>query len=900
MSPPPAESTLSTSTPRVEYNGCFTTIGDACAPYDPFQKASQLRLWIWPADTVVEVRDDRLEWPADETDSAPIQGGRLYIIELPRGTYELVLGLRLGGLEVDWRLEIIELPNSTLLDDILANKPEILARAGAAVDQDLPAAHLGFAHWVLANLLKTANKEASYTHLERAIEYHGAAGYHLDQLASAANLSWQLLYDGSPERAREVIEAIPQRAREPGLASYRRAYQRGLVAARTGDARNALRLLGNAVRQAERLGFRDKRRQALQVLANQLLLLGRGSEALRIFADLEQDFAGLGPCTQARILDNQAWHMLLEFESRRLAEDPLPKLLEARHLLANCRASKRNRAEQEREIEQQTVNQATNLALAYLHANQLDKAADELQEARRIRQRAQLWQVFWWQDIEARIALAQQQPQRALTLYEQLEASASSGYMPDVHIRAALGKARARKALGDAEEALRILGDNEILLEEAALQVPIDIDRARFFARRETSTRLYLQLLIDAGKKEQALSVARLARSRVLRSLLRDVHLARLTAPDRRRWQVKIDQYTALRSQLDHEQADDWQLAKDQLSQVRAKRLGHRQSLKHLLDEAYAMLSEARSSAAEWGRLESLPKLETGEVRLLYHPLPEGWVAFVESAAGIHFEILDQIDTAADPEILAAVLLQPFAREIAAASALRVLPYGAIRAVDFHALPFGDAPLLATRTVVYGLDLPPAPRSTAADKPVALVVADPTGDLPHSRQEARAMHFALSKKQPSQLLEGSSADGDAVRQGLAHSDFFYYAGHGVWASWESALPLHHGSRLDVGDVLALPRVPRQVILSACEAARSPIGAAESVAGIAQALLTAGSQQVVAATRPVNDQVAAKLMAILQRQWLASGDLAEALRRAQLQTRQENPQADWASFRLLER
>jgi len=77
------------------------------------------------------------------------------------------------------------------------------------------------------------------------------------------------------------------------------------------------------------------------------------------------------------------------------------------------------------------------------------------------------------------------------------------------------------------------------------------------------------------------------------------------------------------------------------------------------------------------------------------------------------------------------------------------LPYGPLRYVDFHALPFaGTQPLLATHLVAYSLDLPmrsaSAPRSS---HPVALVVGNPTRDLPTADTEAKTVGAAIQRWQ---------------------------------------------------------------------------------------------------------------------------------------------------------
>jgi CHAT domain-containing protein len=135
-------------------------------------------------------------------------------------------------------------------------------------------------------------------------------------------------------------------------------------------------------------------------------------------------------------------------------------------------------------------------------------------------------------------------------------------------------------------------------------------------------------------------------------------------------------------------------------------------------------------------------------------------------------------------------------------------------------------------------------------------------------------------------LEGRAAERDALLQDLPRVALFHYAGHAAVAgpsSVASALITAGGARIELGDLLALPRIPDVVILSACAAAASGAGdtAWSSTMGLAQAFLAAGARSVVAPTRDVSDAEARTFMATFYQSYGASGHatLAEAFRRA---------------------
>jgi CHAT domain-containing protein len=85
------------------------------------------------------------------------------------------------------------------------------------------------------------------------------------------------------------------------------------------------------------------------------------------------------------------------------------------------------------------------------------------------------------------------------------------------------------------------------------------------------------------------------------------------------------------------------------------------------------------------------------------------------------------------------------------------------------------------------------------------------------------------------------------------------------------------------------------VLSGCDSAKSQ-GDAEGL-GLAQAFVAAGSNEVLAPVRPVADGLAAKLASHVHRN---PAPLATALREAVAALRREDPNADWAAFRVLAR
>jgi CHAT domain-containing protein len=204
------------------------------------------------------------------------------------------------------------------------------------------------------------------------------------------------------------------------------------------------------------------------------------------------------------------------------------------------------------------------------------------------------------------------------------------------------------------------------------------------------------------------------------------------------------------------------------------------------------------------------------------------------------------------------------------------------------------ANVIDAATVTYGADLPS--HANPPESHAALVLSDPNGNLAAARDEGRDVASALARSWNVVSLEGEDATSAAVRDALAHADLFHFAGHGRAAGragWSSAMPLASG-QLSLGDILALPRAPARVVLSACD------GAHTGGMSLAQAFLVAGSRAVVASTRPVRDDVARAITSALYESLVADphADLASALRDAQLAVRTRIPDADWSAFRAL--
>src|SRR5262249_35108972 len=95
--------------------------------------------------------------------------------------------------------------------------------------------------------------------------------------------------------------------------------------------------------------------------------------------------------------------------------------------------------------------------------------------------------------------------------------------------------------------------------------------------------------------------------------------------------------------------------------------------------------------------------------------------------------------------------------------------YGYLARVDFHKFLWEGRPLLERFRVTYGVDLPRVRSAAPAlgKAPLAILVANPRGDVPGTGRAAPFVEVALKERGfRVELIEGEAATHDAVRAAL--------------------------------------------------------------------------------------------------------------------------------------
>jgi cellulose synthase operon protein C len=891
--PEPAISVAAPPAPEVEYDGCWAIYqpGPVCAlrPDLPFS------LWVKdePGLTAKIQAGAELQRVAGKE----VEGGRFFTLSLPprASSVQIRLCRADGACGPPWALALAPPEMPSWLGGIqkLQNdrKDQEACRELEQRQASASAKEKGFIFRELSLLCGDA-KRAEY--LEKGIEADHAVG-DLKGWVEKITLLTKLDIDHSRfSQARQRLEALRQYLppAAPAISRYQVAYYRGLLGKGEDDYRLALEQLQQAADLAEQIGRPELWWKAEQLLAVVLQEVGRSPEAAKMFASLDAHrYPDLGqPCDLGRFLTNEGWSQLVAREAGAITADPIPILNEAKLEFAahSCPSEER-------------LISLLNLALADLQAHRRNAAGQALDEARPLASTATPTNHLWWLDLEAR-SILYNDPARALQLYDQLAGEAKRALSLEGRFRAAVGRAHAHRKLRQSAKALADFAEADGLIDQQSSQVPLQEGRDTLVGQREGATRDYLDLLLAEDENKRAFELVRRDRSRLLHQLAIRDRLTQLDPGDQRTWDRALSEYRRLRLRIDQEASRQWGLPLDQIESAKRKHADQLVKAQQALDHAVAGLGDPGDQAGF-----SPPGKD--EVILAYHPLPKGWVRFAAHGDRIEAERFELPAPLPGKPALASLLLAPFQDAVEKAGRVRVLPFGPLQAVDFHALPFGDRgePLLAHHLVIYSLDLPVRRPSPLAGKPRALLVSNPRsgqGYLPAARTEADRAAAAI-KGWPGWTLERLDDRGPtraAVSRRLPDVDFFHFAGHGSFAGfggWDSALPLADGSLLTLGDILTLRRVPRWIVLSVCDADQTSPDAPGEGIGLANAFLLAGSQGVIAANRIVDDKTAGDLLSRFYQDWHPGADLALPLQRAELGCLQQSPKADCTSFRLIE-
>jgi len=718
--------------------------------------------------------------------------------------------------------------------------------------------------------LARGDTAAAIASLRASIPSLALAGRLSEEADDRFALSWVLSQATLQfEDARRTVEELEPRTYADGHT--RSFYYRALAHAASGDVRTALSLLDRAQQEASRLGLTRDARDADEQLAIIQLDIGRNGDARRRLQALAATGEKDAPCLRA----DRAVNLARATRADGAIAEAATLFNGALEIVRTTCASELRQANIHLELAK-TAADTADFTLARTH---LDASRAASKTPRLPIYLAQL-------DLEGQLALASGHPKDALRAFDREEDVAKSSGVPHPRWAALLGRAEALEALGRGDDARDAYLAAEAVLDDVALLIPIAERRAAPFALWRRSAVGLVDLLVRRGRHAEAFEASRRAHARTLRGLVVHSEIEGLDPGKRARWDAAVAAYRRVRAEIDEAAANDWTATASELGVRRRERSKRELASRTALDDAMAVLARTVTR-----KLPAL-RIEEGTRVLSWHATRAGAVAFVVSSDGVRAQSIPSLDRADVEKALLASRA-----ELEAAKRVRMLPDERLLALDLHAIAWDGVPLAERVPVEYAVDLEPVEPSAISS---AIVASDPDGNLAAARVEGDEVERMLRVVTPNvRRLHQSAVTSAALGRALPEASLFHFAGHARAGDdpWDSALSLSDSGRLTVADVLALPRAPSVVVLTACEAARSTSGL-----GLAHAFVLAGSRAAVAPWRAVADDLALEIARSMFRYVDRDHpvDPARVLRDAIRSLRVIKPHSDWAAFRVVVR
>lgn len=288
-----------------------------------------------------------------------------------------------------------------------------------------------------------------------------------------------------------------------------------------------------------------------------------------------------------------------------------------------------------------------------------------------------------------------------------------------------------------------------------------------------------------------------------------------------------------------------------------------------------------------------------GRVRELLRKLDSQWDRFRsgQSFSGRQMAMLEKSTN----RVLGALydeVLRPVEQLLPATGRLAIVPHGPLHQAPFHAFFDGERHLLerfeisyAPSTSVFALCQDKESRGT--ESMVAVGVSDEL--IPTAREEARTVAGLFAE---SELLLDERATPESLEAAVPGCGILHLACHGMFRSDNpmfSALKLNEGWLL-ASDVTKLDLDGATVTLSACESGRNVVVGGDEILGLTRAFLGARAATLLVSLWIVHDHTTAPLMQHFYEALRTGIPPAQALREAQMTTREKHPHPYyWAPF-----
>lgn len=728
---------------------------------------------------------------------------------------------------------------------------------------------------------------------EISISLHRKAQAISSEMYDRYALAYVMVAQGQLGRLEQILDPVASIASMYPAGALEADYYRGNAALTLGDYRSALRYFSRILIYAERLDMARMWSAAAELRTRILWNLGRVEEARSLLQQIIKRVPDEPTCLRAYSL-HQAGRL-----TREISNEP-QDLEQARSLLLRAAAYYSQKCPQPR---WHAYTLAT-VGLTELAADQPTRASSWLVASRAAYAAPGIGLRRIQERLAGEIALATQNFGLAAVSFRRMAEAAASVH-PAARWRGLLGEGHALESLGRFDDAVMRYQAAEDLLDDFRFSAPLGQGREGLLHNRSESAQRLIALLIQQGRVDEAWSVARKSRMRSLSAVAWPVRLASASEPIRKQWYLswsKYQEYLAKRWALP---VPSWEVSAAEKVAEKAEQLRVLEDGRFLLDQALAKLGEQTS--LEWYQRTTKP----GVIEILYHPLLSGWVAFVKQhATPTIVRTLETVPLDASQTVLGHLLLEPFSEQLRKATQVRILAFGKLDSVDFHALPWRNRPLVASLSVSYGLDIGVDRLAGATDQPVGslgaeALVVDPHADLVAAQQEAQYVQRSLEAGGwLVHRLTSTTATGSQLMRLLSSRRFawFHYAGHARHTGldgWNSYLGTNSEVMLTLGDILLLPQTPRVVVLFGCESGASTENDSPPGLGLAQAFVLAGSRWAIAARRRLHERDAISIATQLYARVKHADTPLSALRETQLALIRSDSKVDWSSLRIFE-
>lgn len=444
---------------------------------------------------------------------------------------------------------------------------------------------------------------------------------------------------------------------------------------------------------------------------------------------------------------------------------------------------------------------------------------------------------------------------------------------PDYVWQAHHGLARVAEAQ-DERAAARLAYEAALRIRrDTMLGAPLRFGRSTFAADRAEVVADAVALFLSQGDEDAAFRVLDEESGRTLRDLESRLRVSRLEGQARTTYLERLGRYRRLK-----EDYAELRRAEPEGMKAVAAALQRQKALRAEMDEAF----EAAYEALEAGGTTQVEGVSRKELQDVLQE--DEALLLVAELKGRAFRFAVTSTTAAYQQ---AAPEDPISSSVAALLRGRRHVYGVgpwpkdlslSPDTSRSDLPFAS---LLTRT-------PLAPRGEA------LVLSNPSGDLPFASQEGAW----VSQRLKARRLDGAEADMTRVLAGLESARHLHFTGHGVGSAadaWSAHLVLADEQQLSLEDLVALRPKVGTVVLSGCETGKGTQLSQQEKMSLADAFLISGAKWVLASDALVPDK---ETQAFVQAFYESGGldDPAKTLRTLQAQS--EGPlQAVAQAFRL---